>query len=452
MTARDRKILLIASDTLGKNMAGPGIRLFELARVLSGIFRVTLAVPPFLADGAEPLVPDFPARALLCRKPRELRALAAETDVILTLGAVLAVYPFLTKTEKPLVVDSYDPFLLAGLEQHRDAPGDARIETYERYLRAHSVALRAADFVLCASERQRDYFLGMLSALGRVNPGAYDRDSSLRQLIRVVPFGLSSLPPRHTRRVLKGVHPGVAVGDRVVLWGGGLWSWLDAATAVKAISRIERSRSDVKLFFMGVGRPNPTIDQSAAVDEVRRLSRSLGVLDRSVFFNEWVSYDDRQNYLLEADLGISLHRESIEARFAFRSRFLDYFWAGLPVVATEGDVLSERVRLEGVGKLVSPGDDEATAAAILELLATPNLKATYQPRFAALASEHRWENVAKPLIEFCLDPRPAPDKAGAEGTRRRMTRALRKVGRRLRSVRSRLRARQQARVEAPVDS
>jgi glycosyltransferase involved in cell wall biosynthesis len=449
MTAGERKILLIASDALGQRMAGPGIRMWELARVLSGHFRVTLAVPPFLADDVDPPIPDFEARALVCRKTRELRALVSETDVVITLGTVAAVYPFLTRIAKPLVVDSYDPFLLAGLEQHRGFPRDERIASHERYLRAHSIALRAADLVLCASDRQRDYFLGMLSALGRVNPAAYDRDSRLRHLIRVVPFGLPSLPPRHTRQVLKGVHPGVAVDDRVVLWGGGVWTWFDAPTAVKAISRIARSRADVKLFFMGVDRPNRSVNHSAAAREARELSRSLGVADRAVFFNEWVSYDDRQNYLLEADVGISLHPETVESRFAFRSRFLDYFWAGLPVVATEGDVLSERVRQAGVGELVAPGDDRSVAAAILKLLETPDLKAAYRPRFTALAEEFHWEETAKPLIEFCRDPRLAPDKASADGAG---ARALRRIKRRLRRVTSRLRARHRAPLEAPMDS
>ncbi len=40
-----------------------------------------------------------------------------------------------------------------------------------------------------------------------------------------------------------------------------------------------------------------------AVD-ARRLADELGLTDKHVFFNEeWVAYDDRQNYLLDADVG-----------------------------------------------------------------------------------------------------------------------------------------------------
>ncbi len=41
-------IVLITSDVIGTRMAGPGIRFWEFARALSGEFRVTLAIPPFL--------------------------------------------------------------------------------------------------------------------------------------------------------------------------------------------------------------------------------------------------------------------------------------------------------------------------------------------------------------------------------------------------------------------
>jgi hypothetical protein len=43
--------------------------------------------------------------------------------------------------------------------------------------------------------------------------------------------------------------------------------------------------------------------------------------------------------------------------------------------------------------------------ALAHMLADPPAK----ERFAALASRYTWEKVARPLIEFCLAPRRAPD-------------------------------------------
>jgi glycosyltransferase involved in cell wall biosynthesis len=405
-----RAILLITSDTVGERMAGPGIRSWELGRVLSRDFDVTLAVPPFLRAVSHSIELDFPGRARVCQTTAQLRALVREADVILTQGAVVLLCPFLLRIKKPLVFDSYDPFLLASLHQVTDASMNERLAVLEKYRNAHLVALRAADFVVCASERQRDYFLGMLSALGRVNPMNHDEDPSFRRLVDVVPFGLPGEPPRRGMEVLKGVHPKIAVSDRVVLWGGGVWNWLDAKTAVRAMARIVKRRDDVRLFFMGTVRPNASVAQMSAIDETIALSQQLGLRDRVVFFHDWVPYAERENYLLEADIGLSLHRDVLETRFAFRTRLLDYMWAGLPIVASEGDVLSKYVRRWELGRVVAAGDDEAVADAICALLETPELKEVYGPRFDRLREDHRWENVAEPLVQFCHQPRLAPDK------------------------------------------
>jgi hypothetical protein len=68
----------------------------------------------------------------------------------------------------------------------------------------------------------------------------------------------------------------------------------------------------------------------------RRLADKLGLTDKFIFFNEaWVDYEDRANYLLDADVGVSTHFLHVETTFSFRTRTLDYLWAGLPIVATE---------------------------------------------------------------------------------------------------------------------
>ena len=48
-----------------------------------------------------------------------------------------------------------------------------------------------ADGILCASEKQRELWLGFLIGAKIDNPPLYDLDPSLRGFIDVVPFGLS---------------------------------------------------------------------------------------------------------------------------------------------------------------------------------------------------------------------------------------------------------------------
>jgi glycosyltransferase involved in cell wall biosynthesis len=336
--------------------------------------------------------------------------LVADCDLVITLGVVLLFYPSLCDLGKPLVADLYNPFLLENLQRQATADLLQKVSSHEGFLDALRAQIGAADFFVCADEKQRDYWLGVLSALGRVNPYTHHHDSTLRCLIDVVPFGLPDVPPQHTRRVLKGVYKTIGADDKVILWGGGIWNWLDALTLIRAMRLILGHRRDVKLFFMGIERPNVSVVRMEAAHEAIGLSKELGLYDRYVFFNDWVPYAERQNFLLEADIGASLHRDHIETRFSFRTRLLDYIWAGLPTIATAGDVLSKALADDGLARLVAPGDVKGVAETILSMLGDRNLRAECAPVFRRMAGNYRWDVAARPLLEFCASPYLAPDK------------------------------------------
>ena len=145
--------------------------------------------------------------------------------------------------------------------------------------------------------------------------------------------------------------------------------------------------------------------------KVIALSKELGLYERHVFFNDWVPYEERQNYLLEADVGVSLHLDHVETRFAFRTRLLDYLWAGLPIVATRGDVMGESLAAQDLAHLAAPGDVDGVAQTILSLLDNPTLRDDCASRFQQVATRHKWDVVTQPLADFCADPRTAVDKA-----------------------------------------
>ena len=399
-----RHVLIITHDVVDRHMAGPAIRCWELARVLSRTARVTLATPhpTSLAPAGFALVQYDAVR---------LQALAAESDVIVLSASTLWLYPFLRDLESPLVVDIYDPFLVESLPLLSVQPRAERERRHSDVLDALTDLLVWGDFFLCASEKQRDYWLGWLNALDRVNPATYDDDPTLRRLIDVVAFGLPEQPPQRTHAVLKSARPGIAADDHVLLWGGGVYNWFDPLTLLQAMARIWAQRQDVKLVFLGIRHPNPTVGGAEMAERAVALSQELGLTDRCVFFNDWTPYEERQNYLLEADLGVSLHFAHLETHFSFRTRLLDCIWAALPILVTRGDVLSETVEQHRLGWTVAPEDVDGVTAAILESLSVP--RQAFADRFAAVARELTWERVAQPLVAFCQQPRRAPDRWGA---------------------------------------
>src|SRR5581483_5821421 len=247
------RVLIIANDIVDARMAGPGIRAWEMAKVLARAHDVTLAVPnerPPAADG-------FCVRTYRSKTGVGLRELASAHDVLIVQGFVLHLFPFLAQMGKRLVVDLYDPFTLENLHVFSHDPIAERAAVHQSHLDVLNAQIRAGDFFLCASDKQRDYWLGMFAANNRVNPQQYDADPTLRSLIDVVPFGIPSDPPVSTRRVLKGVFPGIEEHDRVILWGGGIWEWFDPLTLIRAVHRVRSTRPEVKLFFMGIKHPNP---------------------------------------------------------------------------------------------------------------------------------------------------------------------------------------------------
>jgi hypothetical protein len=135
----------------------------------------------------------------------------------------------------------------------------------------------------------------------------------------------------------------------------------------------------------------------------RRRVEELG-LDKAVIFGDWAPYDEREAYLVEADVAISAARDLAETRLSFRTRVLDYLWAGLPIVATSGDVLSDLVTEEKVGLVVPPGDQRALAAALVRLLRSPALRAECSANATAVARRYTWPAAVEPLRGMVLQP------------------------------------------------
>ena len=72
-----------------------------------------------------------------------------------------------------MVVDLYAPFQLEVLEGTRGVEPAVRRGAVGHSLDVVNEQLRRGDFFLAASSRQRDFWVGQLTAVGRV-PGALD--------------------------------------------------------------------------------------------------------------------------------------------------------------------------------------------------------------------------------------------------------------------------------------
>jgi glycosyltransferase involved in cell wall biosynthesis len=251
--------------------------------------------------------------------------------------------------------------------------------------------------------------LGQLAAEGRVNPYTYDASADLRRLIDVVPFGVSAKSPEKRSDPIRKLFPQIKTDDVIALWAGGVYDWLDPHVIVRAVKKLDNPK--LKVVFMGLKHPNSDIPTMSAVQELRDLSNELSMTNISLFFVEdWINYEDRAQFLLNADFGISAHKEHIETQFSFRTRLLDHFWTGLPTISTMGDALAEVIESNKAGLTVPVSDVDGWVIALSKMILDESLRKTFETNALGLSQNYTWNKVLEPLYKFIKTATPAADR------------------------------------------
>jgi glycosyltransferase involved in cell wall biosynthesis len=386
-----KRILVLTGDIPGRRMAGPAIRAFETAQVLAGQHRVTLACPRISGD-----IPLHQSNLKITSFGTEPRWSELNTfDAVIAPGSMYIDAHF----DAPLLIDLYDPFILSSLARTDKTP-----ETQAEELESLNRNLARGDFFVCASDRQRDFWIGMLAAAGRVNTSQFKSDSYLNSLIQTAPFGVLSSPPAQY-----DANQAVDSNNVRLVWGGGIWDWFDPLTPIRAVSALNRSGRNVSLHFMGTGHPNPNMTKMTMADRARTLAADLQLLDKHVFFHDWIPYSDRGDMLCSAAIAVSTHYPHLETQFSFRTRILDYIWARLPFVCTQGDYFADLAYRRRTGLAVPSEDVLAFVHAVEKLIDDTELYASCKKNLDLTAEEMTWEQVLKPVVAFCDSPVRAVD-------------------------------------------
>jgi glycosyltransferase involved in cell wall biosynthesis len=359
------QVVVHTPDVVGDRMAGPGIRALHLARELSRHYPTTLVAK---SDGS---------------MPRDVDAIEHNTDAARAAmrdAAVLIGQPARgfrkRRSGQRIVYDLFDPTVLELRELYGAQPSlRQRVHLAAEWWRL-SEALMRGDLLMCAARRQRQF---------------YEKLQSGSAPWIEVPFGID---PADLRACEKPK-------DNIVVWGGGLWEWLDPGTAVEAIVRLNAEGLRAKLLFLGRARPN-----SMQLIDRRRESRFDALLERGAPFvaanDQWVPYRERLAWLRSGKIAIMLHRRTAEAEYSIRTRLFDAIAAATPVVATRGGFAAELVEKEGLGIVVAPGDAAGVAAAIRRLLTDDSLHSSCVESLVRIQPQFAWEVVTRPLVSAIM--------------------------------------------------
>jgi glycosyltransferase involved in cell wall biosynthesis len=414
---------LICPEPVRHLTAGVGTRFLTLAKVLGDHgHQITLACPndPQQAASAPAGVTFVEAQ------PDQLGAQAEGHDWVMIHGH-LGNHYLAQRDDQPVIVDLYDPFMI---ENFHYAPqlGFAPYRTDHATWR---LQMSRGDLFLCSSEEQRLYYLGWLTALGRVNPLTTEDDPLLDRLIVSLPFGTPEEPPPPVpdrADVLSGLPD-----DPLVLYYGGIYDWYDPEVVLAAMPALLSWRAGTVVVF--VEHPHPDLTPLSVAGRVRAAAESRGWLGTSVRFEGWRPFDRRFDLPLVCDLAVVTHRPSFETELSLRTRLVDLLWLGLPVIVTEGGAMARIIREQGAGVVIEPGNPDALVRAIKELVEDPRRRHKATENARAWAVGQSWPRVAAPLLEFAARPWRDPHRSNVaavdpgaikarEPLRRRIRRAI----------------------------
>ncbi|MDQ6985841.1 MAG: glycosyltransferase [Candidatus Dojkabacteria bacterium] len=198
-----------------------------------------------------------------------------------------------------------------------------------------NLAFKRADLFLYANEYQKIMYMGVMAALGRMNPITYHEDILIH-----CPLGYENIERKEEYMAFKGKM--VSQDSFAILWFGGLYPWFDIGELIEAVNELSKDYPKVKLLILGGKNPfNTNKDFIKQYDEVVSNVAKLGIKDKSVFFNDWVEFDDLINWFKSVDVVVSLNTTGLENNFSWRTRTIDITSMDTPIITNGGDPVSE---------------------------------------------------------------------------------------------------------------
>src|ERR1051325_3292549 len=350
------RVVVHTPDVVGERMAGPGIRAWHFAGELSKHFDVTLVAR---REGKPPEAAPFD---LVERGSADAKRALHDADVLL--GQPARGLPPLRQTQRS-VYALFAPVLLELREMYGRSPSlRQRVHLAAEKSRLKA-ALKDADLLLVAAPNQKEL---------------YKREAL------VIPFGAET-PTKNKEPTT----------NNLIVWGGGVWEWLDPKTAVEATLELNRAGVSCRLLFLGRTRPNRSMVDRRREDRFDRLVASGQPFIEAN--DEWVPYRERLTWLHRAKIAIMLHRPTAEARYSIRTRLFDAIAANVPVITTEEGFAAELVGAERLGVVVPPGDADAVTEAMRRLLCDDAFHAQCVTNVARIRPRYAWDVVTQPLID-----------------------------------------------------
>lgn len=294
--------------------------------------------------------------------------------------------------DRQLILDVYVPIYVevSARESNNVA---AEFLGYMKEKDRYNKVLMRGDYFLCANAAQKSMYTGVLSSLGVINPKSYKEER-----IVIAPFGI----PDKTQKTSENPYEklGIDNKDFVVLWFGGLYPWFRIDEFLEAIKKLSKNR---EIKFVIVGSKNPF---NSNPDFIRQHEKAYSyavknkLLDKSLYFVDWVDFNKRIDWYKNANLVISLNQPGDENIFSWRTRVMDYVWGDLVVITNGGDPLSDELIEKHAAIRLKDLSSSSIAETIKSIHNNKSIIAKAKLNIEKIKPNYYWSNITKNISKL----------------------------------------------------
>lgn len=226
------------------------------------------------------------------------------------------------KLDIKTIVDLYNPLIL----EKSTYESNVRMKETEESVR---MIISSGDFFFCANQKQKDYYLGVLSVFGKTSG-----ISSGAELISIIP---THLPACHLME-------NVAKTKDFVFFGG-FYPWFNKKEISNFAEKIVKSGFNVTFF----GSKNPAV-KGDFIKTADALSKQFsGKIAENIFYKEWLPFEKISSELQKYKMAFNFVDDNLEDIYAYRTRFLSLLQSGVPIITNGKDEISESIFRFGAG-------------------------------------------------------------------------------------------------------
>ena len=124
---------------------------------------------------------------------------------------------------------------------------------------------------------------------------------------------------------------------------------------------------------------------------------------------DWVDFHRRADWYLDADLVVTVNRPGEENALSWRTRLVDFTWAGVPIATNGGDPLGEELIAAGAAARFPSLEPEVMAQTLGDLLQDDDALRSLGEKLGAFRRSLYWDVVTEPLARAIESGTRAPD-------------------------------------------